>query len=181
MEKFWYQLLLFKKKKQLGEQRENVQDRPVAIQKTIHFLIMEKFFSAFSSFFPSSLTQHYALRSISIWTLPPVDNQREISSKISDLISLTQVSKSPYLEADHCHLDHRNKVEVVVVSLKPLPPQEEEVEVVKQQQQQEQEQKGMDRMVKQSLKKKKQQCTTVTPYKQQLIFYFCVPNMVKQF
>lgn len=58
-------------------------------------------------------------------------------------------------------MDHTNKVEVGVVSLKPLPPQEEEevvveeVEVVEvvveRQQQQEQEQIGMDRMVKQSL------------------------------
>lgn len=56
------------------------------------------------------------------------------------------MSKSTYLEADHCHLDHRNKVEVVVLSLKPLLPQEEEegvvvvveeVEVVEGQQQQE--------------------------------------------
>ena len=56
------------------------------------------------------------------------------------------MSKPTYLEADHCHLDHRNKVEVAVLSLKPLLPQEEkeelvvvteEVEVVEDQQQQE--------------------------------------------
>lgn len=76
-------------------------------------------------------------------------------------MTLTQVSKSTHLEADHCHLDHRNKGEEVVVSLKPLLPQEEkeveeeEVEAVaERQQQQAHEQGGMDRMVKQSLKKK---------------------------
>ena len=59
-------------------------------------------------------------------------------------------------------MDHRNKVEVVVLSLKSLLPQEEEgvvvvveeVEVVEGQQQQESEQRGMDRMVKQTLQKK---------------------------
>lgn len=76
--------------------------------------------------------------------------------------TLIQISKSTHLEADHCHLDHRNKVEVMVVSWKPLPPQEEKEEaegeemgvVAELQQQQAHEQRGMDRTVKQSLKKK---------------------------
>lgn len=57
----------------------------------------------------------------------------------------------------------------------------EEVEVVEGQQQQEQEQRGMDTMVKQSLQKKQSRdATTVTPYKQQLIYVFCVLNFNKQ-